>query len=76
MMDQNFKRIWEQIQRKARMDKIKEHWKRIEIVIIFEILSAWQLFNLRFSCFRGTEREYSSTPLKRSIVKRILVFKQ
>ena len=26
--------------------------------------------------FRGTQREYSSKPLKHSIVKRILVFKQ
>ena len=32
---------------------------------------------LKFHCkFRGTQREYSSKPLKHSIVKRILVFER
>ena len=30
----------------------------------------------RFGCYRGTQREYSSKPLKQSTVKRILVFKR
>ena len=32
--------------------------------------------NSSFFIFRGTQREYSSKPLKRGIVKRILVFKR
>ena len=37
----------------------------------FLLFNRWHL-----RCFRGTQREYSSKPLKHSIVKRILVFKR
>ena len=33
-------------------------------------------FMFLITLFRGTQQEYSSKPLKHSIVKRILVFKQ
>ena len=40
-------------------------------------LSLWKKLFLRESAGnRGTQREYSSKPLKHRIVKRILVFKQ
>ena len=37
-----------------------------------DLLVSFEFRNL----FRGTQREYSSTPLKHSIVKHILVFKR
>ena len=46
-------------------------------VLVFKVGRKTYVLLSRFRCyFRGTQREYSSKPLKHSIVKRILVFKR
>ena len=41
-----------------------------------KMLIQGRYLGMQLSIFRGTQREYSSKPLKHSIVKRILVFKR
>ena len=50
-------------------EKLKQKGKVLRVKGVYASLSL-----LRLS--RGTQREYSSKPLKHSIVKRILVFKR
>ena len=47
------------------------------LTVIYRVLSVLH-FSVSKDCndIRGTQREYSSKPLKHSIVKRILVFKR
>ena len=58
---------------------VKACWERI---VDFHFLSAYKILGWKFSRHftflyaRGTQRKYSSKPLKHSIVKRILAFKR
>ena len=57
--------------------KIRGLWKpKIKLTIPSQRRRNTQIVILQSTFIRGTQREYSSKPLKHSIVERILVFKR
>ena len=56
--------------------KITSEGNEVTLTIICHDQASWIIFYEMYVDIKGTQREYSTKPLKHSIVERILVFKR